>query len=212
MRHKSFGWGSIFLILLLLQAAIPPGLHAQDRASVVRGMVTNSGNQPVGGVSVIIRNTRNNFTLGTSSDSSGMFTFNRIPAGGPYSFIFSAIGFEKQVVSGYIIKTDATLSLMIKLKDSASSIDQVVVIGYGTQRKTDLTGSIATVSAKDFSGQAFSNTNMALQGKVPGVEFTSTSGEPGAKVQVRIRGMGTFGNSGPLYIVDGVQLSGTDIN
>ena len=212
MRFKFFRWGSVFLILLLLQAATPPGLHAQERASLVRGMVTNSGNQPVGGVSVIIRNTKNNFTLGTSSDSSGLFTFNRIPAGGPYSFIFSAIGFEKQVVSGYIIKTDATLSLMIKLKDSVSSIDQVVVIGYGTQRKTDLTGSIATVSSKDFSGQAFSNANIALQGKVPGVEFTSTSGEPGAKVQVRIRGMGTFGNSGPLYIVDGVQLSGTDIN
>jgi TonB-linked SusC/RagA family outer membrane protein len=200
---------ALFSVLSILASQ---GSHAQGRPSLVKGFVSNGSSQPVSGASVIIRNTRTNFTSGTSTDSSGTFTFTRIPSGGPYSFTFSAIGYEKQTLSGYNIKEDITLSLMIKMKDSASTIDQVVVIGYGTQKKRDLTGAVSTVSGKDFGGQAFSNTNIALQGKVPGVEFTSTSGEPGAKVQVRIRGMGTFGSSGPLYIIDGVPLNGVDIN
>ena len=212
MRIKLFKQGaeSYFLfVLLLFSGALA---HAQVQTSLVRGFVSDENNQPIAGASVVIRNTSTNFISGTSTDSAGVFTFSRIPAGGPYSFAFSAIGHEEQTLSGYMIKNDVTLSLMIKMKDSAALIDQVVVIGYGTQKKSDLTGAVATVSAKDFNGQAYSNTNQALQGKIPGVEFTSTSGEPGAKVQVRIRGMGTFGNSGPLYIIDGVPLSSADIN
>ena len=212
MRIKLFKQGaeSYFLfVLLLFSGALA---HAQVQTSLVRGFVSDENNQPIAGASVVIRNTSTNFISGTSTDSAGVFTFSRIPAGGPYSFAFSAIGHEEQTLSGYMIKNDVTLSLMIKMKDSAALIDQVVVIGYGTQKKSDLTGAVATVSAKDFNGQAYSNTNQALQGKIPGVEFTSTSGEPGAKVQVRIRGMGTFGNSGPLYIIDGVPLSSEYIN
>jgi len=202
----------VYALLPVLLLLCSTGTFAQVKTSVVKGFVSNNRNEPVGGVSVVIRNVANNFTAGTSTDSTGVFTFSRIPAGGPYSFAFSAIGFERQTLSGYMIKDEATVSLMIKLKDSAEMIDQVVVIGYGTQKKSDLTGAVATVSAKDFSGQPYANVNQALQGKVPGVEFTSTSGEPGAKVQVRIRGMGTFGNSGPLYVIDGVPFSGGDIN
>lgn len=198
--------------LLLLILGFSVRSEAQVQTSLVKGFVSDNHSQPIAGASVVIRNTNTNFISGTSTDSSGVFTFSHVPAGGPYSFAFSAIGYERQTLSGYMIKTDVTLSLMIKMKDSAETIDQVVVIGYGTQKKSDLTGAVSTVSAKDFSGQAYSNANQALQGKVPGVEFTTTSGEPGAKVQVRIRGMGTFGNSGPLYIIDGVPLAGADIN
>lgn len=212
MRFNCLKSTVAFYALLSLLLFCSPPLMAQVKTSVVKGFVSNNKSEPISGASVVIRNVSNNFTTGTSTDSTGMFTFSRIPAGGPYSFTFSAIGFERQTLSGYVIKDEATVSLMIKLKDSAEMIDQVVVIGYGTQKKSDLTGAVSTVSAKDFSGQAYSNVNQALQGKVPGVEFTSTSGEPGAKVQVRIRGMGTFGNSGPLYVIDGVPFSGGDIN
>ncbi|RYZ47677.1 MAG: SusC/RagA family TonB-linked outer membrane protein, partial [Sphingobacteriales bacterium] len=211
MRVDCLKARAMFCALLLL-LLISPGLYAQVKTGVVKGLISDNNNEPIAGASVVIRNTTNNFTTGTSTDSAGMFTFPRVPSGGPYSFTFSAIGFDRQTLSGYMIKDDATTSVMIKLKDSAETIDQVVVIGYGTQKKSDLTGAVSTVSAKDFSGQAYSNVNQALQGKVPGVEFTSTSGEPGAKVQVRIRGMGTFGNSGPLYVIDGVPFSGGDIN
>jgi len=205
--------GLKFFLLMLLQAMVVLQTHAQQKpAGIVKGVVTNTEGEPVNGASIVVRNVKNNFTSGISTDGSGQFMFNRIPPGGPYTITFSAVGFVEQAVSDYFLKEGVPVSLGIKLKDSASTIDPVVVIGYGTQRKTDLTGAIATVGAKDFAGQAYSNVNIALQGKVPGVEFTSTSGEPGAKVQVRIRGMGTFGSSGPLYIVDGVQLSSGDIN
>jgi TonB-linked SusC/RagA family outer membrane protein len=212
MRFERLKSRRAFYALSLLLLISSPGLYAQVKTGVVKGFVSSSKNEPISGASVVIKNVTNNFTLGTSTDNQGMFTFAKIPSGGPYSFTFSAIGFEKQTLSGYTIKDDATVSLMIKLKDSAETIDQVVVIGYGTQKKSDLTGAVATVSTKDLGGQSYSNVNQALQGKVPGVEFTSTSGEPGAKVQVRIRGMGTFGNSGPLYVIDGVPFSGGDIN
>src|SRR5690606_28674830 len=84
--------------------------------------------------------------------------------------------------------------------------------GYGTQKRSDLTGAITTVTPKEIEGQAFTNINQALQGRIAGAEITSTSGEPGGPVQVRIRGQGTFGNSGPLYVVDGVPMPGDNIN
>jgi TonB-dependent SusC/RagA subfamily outer membrane receptor len=96
--------------------------------------------------------------------------------------------------------------------EDAQSLGEVVLVGYGTQRKSDLTGAIASVSSEDVQGQPVANINEAVQGRIPGVEIISGSGEPGAPMQIRIRGMGTFGNTGPLYIVDGMPVSVNDVN
>src|SRR4051812_7262228 len=96
----------IFLLLILFAAEVP----AQTN-SIIKGKVQNSVNEPIPGVSVIIRNSKTNFTAGTSTDSTGDFTFSRVASGGPYSFTFSNVGYETQSLAGYNIKEGITLSL-----------------------------------------------------------------------------------------------------
>ena len=203
MRFNSLmSWACLALIFQIVSA--PEIVQAQAKNSLVKGLVQANDNGPIAGVSVILRNTKSNFTLGTSTDSIGNFSFERIPAGGPYSFTFSTVGFETQTLSGYTIKEDVTLSLMVKMKPTSASLDQVVVVGYGTQKRKDLTGSVTSVGTKDIKDLAVTRVDQALLGKVAGVQVKPVSGEPGASPQIRIRGIGSISaGAGPLYVVDG---------
>lgn len=194
---------TLFALMLLLFILNSVNLNAQS-SSVVKGVVQNNNNEPLSGVSVIIRNTKTNFTSGTSTDSSGSFTFSRITAGGPYSFTFSNVGYEDQTLSGYNIKENITLSVVVKLKSNMATLDQVVVVGYGTQKRKDLTGSVASVRSSDIKDLAVTRVEQALLGKVAGVQVKPVSGQPGAPPQIRIRGIGSISAGGdPLYVVDG---------
>lgn len=195
-----------YYIALMFLAFILHSSHvkAQGSTSLVKGMVQNNSNEPLPGVSVIIRNTKTNFTLGTSTDSSGVFTFSRVTPGGPYSFSFSTVGYESQTLSGYNIKNAATLSLAIKMAATAASLEQVVVVGYGTQKRKDLTGSVSSIDANQIKDLAVPRVDQALLGKLAGVQVTPVSGEPGASPQIRIRGIGSISaGAAPLYVVDG---------
>ena len=195
-------WACLALILQLIAA--PEIAQAQAKNSLIKGLVQSSDNDPLAGVSVILRNTKSNFTLGTSTDSAGNFSFDGIAAGGPYSFTFSTVGFETQTLSGYNIKEDITLSLLVKMKATSASLDQVVVVGYGTQKRKDLTGSVASVGTKEIKDLVVTRVDQALLGKVAGVQVKPVSGEPGASPQIRIRGIGSISaGAGPLYVVDG---------
>lgn len=99
-------WANIFTLTVLLIILNALNLHAQSSTNVVKGVVQNNNNEPLPGVSVVIRNLKTNFTSGTSTDSLGGFTFSRISSGGPYSFTFSTVGYESQTLSGYHIKED----------------------------------------------------------------------------------------------------------
>lgn len=179
-------------------------VNAQKTQSLVKGIVTDNNGAPLPGVSVIIKNTKTNFTAGTSTDTTGTFTFTRVSNGGPYSFTFSIVGYENQLLSGYNIKEDITLSPIIKMTSTAASLDQVVVVGYGTQKRKDLTGSVASVGNKEIKDLAVTRVDQALLGKVAGVQVKPVSGEPGASPQIRIRGIGSISaGAGPLYVVDG---------
>lgn len=195
------------LLLFLL-----PGirLHAQTKTTLVRGIVTSNKSEPLANVSVEVRNKKTNFTAGATTDSAGVFSFSRLPSGGPYSFSFTIVGYEPQVLSGYTVKEDATLALVVELKESAVSMDQVLVIGYGTQKKRDVTGSVSTIGPKDIGGRQTVQVSEALQGGIAGVSVTRSNGAPGAGSSILIRGITTIGNNAPLYIVDGVQVSNID--
>ncbi len=193
-----------FALMLLLFILNSVNLNAQFSTSLVKGVVQNNNNGPLSDVSVIIRNTKTNFTSGTSTDSSGNFTFSRITAGGPYSFTLSTVGYEDQTLSGYNIKENITLSLVVKMKSNMATLDQVVVVGYGTQKRKDLTGSVASVRSNDIKDLAVTRVDQALMGKVAGVQVKPVSGQPGAAPQIRIRGIGSISAGGdPLYVVDG---------
>jgi TonB-linked SusC/RagA family outer membrane protein len=203
MRLHFFKSSAFYYALIMLPLMSFCDLNAQV-SSTVKGLVTDNNGESLSGVSVIIRNTKNNFTSGTSTDSSGMFAFSRIPSGGPYSLTFSIIGHESQTLSGYNIQEGVTLSVVVKLSSLVSSLDQVVVVGYGTQQRKDVTGAVQSVNNSQIKDLGVTRIDQALSGKMAGVQVQSVSGEPGTAPNIRIRGVGSISAGGnPLYVVDG---------
>lgn len=143
-------------------------------------------------VSVQVKGT----TAGTATDVNGNYRIN-VPSNG--TLVFSYLGFQKAEVP---VINQTVLNVQMEL--SASQLEQVVIVGYGTQRKVDVTGAVSVVKGADISKQASTNVLSALQGKVAGVQI-SNSGSPGASPTIRVRGVGSvYGNVSPLYVVDGV--------
>jgi TonB-linked SusC/RagA family outer membrane protein len=161
--------------------------------NTVSGIVTsNTDGQPISGVSVTIKGT----TTGTITDINGKYS---IKASTDQEIEFSFIGFVKQTIS---VGSQTTLNVV--LSEDVAVINEIVVIGYGVQKKKLVTGATVQVSGDDLAKQSTTNALQAMQGKTPGVQITTQSGQPGEGIKVTIRGLGTIGNSGPLYIVDGV--------
>ena len=158
----------------------------------ITGKVTSSAGDAIQGVSVTVKGT----TIGTTTDNNGNFTLTVPPTG---TLVFSSIGFvthEQPITDSAVV--DVTLTASNKL------LDQVVVVGYGTQRRSDLTGAIGSVKGADISKQQVLTATQAIQGKVAGVQVIS-SGDPNSNPTVRIRGVGTtLGGASPLYVVDGI--------
>ncbi|RZK81804.1 MAG: TonB-dependent receptor [Pedobacter sp.] len=165
----------------------------------VKGTVTDGGDKTtIPSVSVVVKGTQN----GTRTDATGAYA---ITAPANATLVFTYVGYTTQEV-----QINSRTTINVELASSSQELEQVVVVGYGTQRKLDVTGSVATVKGEDISKQASVNPVGALQGKVAGVSITNP-GAPGASPQITIRGTGTiYGNSGPLYVVDGVWYD--DIN
>ena len=161
----------------------------------VRGKVTSEDNTPLAGVSVVARGSE-----GTTTDAEGAFILT-VTKGAVVTF--SYVGYEdKQVTAG---NESGTMNL--QLLSRSGSLSDVVVVGYGTQRKKDLTSAISSVSGRKLENRPVQNTESLLQGQVAGLTVTSDGGEPGSNGKIRIRGVGTFGNNNPLYVVDGVPVN-----
>jgi TonB-linked SusC/RagA family outer membrane protein len=168
----------------------------------ISGKVTNGQNQAVIGATVQVKGT----TDATQTNSEGIFSI-RIP-GGKSVLLVTFVGLEPQEVP--VDDTKSTVN--INLKDAVSTLTDVVVTGYTSQAKKDITGSVAVVNVKELVANPGSNIQSLLQGKAAGVTV-GTSGIPGAGANVRIHGYSTFGNNEPLYVVDGARVSAiTELN
>lgn len=180
----------LLFILILALGIIPAAMAQQVRVS---GQVKNASNgETLPGVTVVVKGTNS----GTSTDIEGRFSIE-VPS--TAALIFSFVGMETQE-----IPVQGRTTINVSLNSSASMLDEVVVVGYGSAKRMDLTGSITTVKAKDLAYQAVANPAQALQGKVAGVQVTN-SGSPGSSPVIRIRGLGTVSSSSsPLYVVDGI--------
>ncbi|MDN3549957.1 SusC/RagA family TonB-linked outer membrane protein [Mucilaginibacter aquaedulcis] len=161
----------------------------------ISGKVTGSSdNLPLPSVSVRVKGT----TAGTQTDASGNYILNLTNANA--TLVFSYTGFATQEVN-----VGGRTIINVQLKETQSALNEVVVIGYGTARKSDLTGSVATVKAEQLLDKPVPNLSQALQGKVAGVDVSVNSNAPGAAAKVRIRGIGSVNsNVDPIYVVDGV--------
>ena len=187
------------LLLLAFILMVPIGVFAQN--ITVKGNVTDSEGEPIIGATVMEKGKSQN---GVITDLDGNFTLN--VSGKGKKIVITYIGMKTEEVDAVTGKT-----LKIVLKDDSQTLDEVVVVGYGTMKKSDLTGSVASVAAKDIEGYQTSSVAGALGGQIAGVQITSTDGTPGAGFNISIRGVGTLtGDASPLYIVDGFEVSDID--
>lgn len=158
------------------------------------GVVVDGHGDPIIGASVVQKGT----TTGTVTDLDGNF---KVSADAGSTLVISYIGYKTKEVKG-------GSNLHVSLVDNAENLNEVVVIGYGTQKKSVVTAAIAKVSAEDLAGTAPVRMDNALKGLAAGVQVTSSSGQPGAAARIRIRGTGTINTSDPVYVVDGLPIEG----
>ena len=178
---------ALVLILVFMALLMIPLLAHAD---VANGVVIEAGtDEPIIGASILEQGTTN----GTITDFDGNFTLNVAPGA---TLVVSYVGYKSQTLP-------AGTNLRIQLAEDSEVLEEVVVTGYTTQRKADLTGAVSAVSAKDLEKQQENNPMKALQGKVPGMNITA-DGSPSGAAMVRIRGIGTLNDNDPLYIIDGV--------
>lgn len=170
----------------------------QQQTKNVTGKVVDGNGEPVIGANVVVKGTTN----GTITDLDGNFS---VEADSKAVLNVSYIGYlSKEVVVGN------QNVLNIVLLEDTKTLDEVVVIGYGTQKKADLTGSVANVSTEKLNTQSNATIGQALQGKIAGVDIVSQGGAPGGSTRIMVRGIGTLNNASPLYIVDGMYMTGID--
>lgn len=188
-----------FLILTMMSAN---SVFAEFKINVspnvkgaVNGLVTDEAGKPLPGVTIQVKG----LMEGTASDPDGKFS---LEVGDGAILVFSFIGYTKLEVP-----VNGRVSLTVQMQPESKALDEVIVVGYGTQRKSDLTGSISSVSVKDLAKATPINTTEALQGRAAGVMVSTNSGSPGSEGTIRIRGIGTVNNNDPLYIVDGMFVS-----
>ena len=181
-------------LLLLLSAVLLSAMQVVSAQTLtVSGTVTSEDDGlPLPGVSVVVQGT----TQGTSTDLDGRYSIS-VRQG--QTLLFTSIGFVDQT---FTVSEGGTINVV--LKTDAVMLDEVVAIGYGVMKKSDLTGSVSSVKADQLQKTPAANLDQALQGLAAGVTVNSSTGQPGAAAEVRIRGIGTVNNSAPIYVVDGV--------
>ena len=191
---KSISARGLFTLLALI---ISISLHAQN--ATVKGVIVDETDTPLIGATVQVKGT----ATGSITDFDGNYT---IKANKGAVITFSYIGYKTQE-----IKFTGQSPLNVKMIPDNQTLDEVVVVGYGTMKRSDLTGSVASIAAKDVEGFKTSSVAGALGGQIAGVQITSTDGTPGAGFSINIRGVGTVnGDSSPLYIVDGFEVGDID--
>ena len=195
----------LFLLTMSVEAAYPETGESTLKVSVVqqgttcKGVVKDAAGETIIGASVVAKGTTN----GTITGINGDFSLNNVKTGD--IIVVSFVGYQTQEIKF------TGQSLNIILKDNTQTLDEVVVVAFGTQKKVNVTGAVSMVKAEAIENRPITNVTTGLQGLLPGVSIVSSSGQPGAVPSINIRGTGTINSStAPLILIDGV--AGGDIN
>lgn len=181
--------------------AFPAAYQRPAANGPVSGRVVNDRGESLPGVTVLVRGT----TVGTATNVDGGYLLENVPDNA--TLIFSFVGYTSQEVP-----LNGRTTVDIRLQEDIQKLSEVVVVGYGTQKRTDVTGSVASISGAEIKSLPVTNVQEALQGRMAGVEVVKSSGAPDATASILIRGVSSLNNAPPLYIIDGVRQSGDNIN
>lgn len=193
MKKKSKFFLAVFV--LILQSCFVFSQEIQ-----INGYVTDQNGQPLPGVTVLIKGTN----AGTITDFNGEFTLNG--ENNMKTLVFSYIGMATKEVA-----INGRTQFSVQMEEDFTGLDEVVIVGYGTQKRSDVTGAVASVKGEQLAKQGTVNATQALQGQVSGVTVVNTSGSPGAGSSILIRGQGSYGSdTDPLFVVDGAITNGID--
>ena len=185
--------------IILMLCALFGGLDTYAQNRTINGKVVDPAGQPVVGAAVMVVG---NSRIGTATDLNGAFTLN-VPAGA--TLVVESIGYKTQT---FAVGNQSNFNIV--LEEDAELLDETVVIGYGVQKKSDVTGAIASVKESDLENRTATDVAQALQGKAAGVQIVNASGAPGAASSIQIRGYSSNSKTSPLMIVDGLKV--TDIS
>ena len=196
---KSTGLKFISFLMIILLGLSPSLSWGQGSGKTVKGtLIDATTKEALVGANVLIKGT----TKGATADANGQYSIN--VSDDKAVLVFRFLGYDSQEI---VVGGRSTID--VSLQSNASSLEQVVVVGYGTQKKTDVTGSVKSVSSEAFNKGIINSPEQLLQGKVAGVNVTSATGEPGGSQGITIRGPGSIRvGSGPLYVIDGLPLDG----
>lgn len=198
IKTKSMKKNKLVRVAIIMLPMLLLSFWTYAQSIRVKGMVTDEGRNPMAGVNVIIKGT----TIGIVTDANGRY---QIDTDSKSTLSFSFIGYTAQDI---LVANRKEIN--IKLLPDNLQVDEVVVVGYGTQRKEAVTGSVASMKGDELSEVASTNITRALQGRVSGVELSQTSSKPGASMQIRIRGTRSLNASNdPLVVLDGIPFGGT---
>jgi TonB-linked SusC/RagA family outer membrane protein len=173
--------------------------HSHAQQKVTGTVISSEDQQPVIGAAVTIKGT----TLGVVTDFDGKYSIDVTSADAILIYSFLGMSTVEESIAG-------RSNINVTMSETASLIDEVVVVGYGTQKRSEISGAVSTITSDEISATPILRVEQALQGRTAGVIVTQNSGSPGSPLSVRIRGTGTINNSDPLYIVDGVPVDGLD--
>ncbi|WP_143310002.1 SusC/RagA family TonB-linked outer membrane protein [Chitinophaga vietnamensis] len=195
-------------ILLLLLFAVHSLAQEAVKPVLVKGSVMSEGGEPLIGVSVTVRQHNGKEKYNATTNEQGVFQLLGLKAGAEYDFTFTFIGYENNTINGFRVKEGEGNLLLVRMKEASRGLNELVVVGYGTRTKKELTGAVASVRSTDLRQQAVTSFDQALAGKMAGIQVMQTNGAPGGNVSIRVRGVGSIsaGNN-PLFVIDGIPVT-----
>ncbi len=196
--------GYLAAILLLLMMNVD--VSAQQNAGGLKGVVKNEKGEALPGVTISIQNPDSSITATAVTSPTGAYTLGNLQAGNTYTFLFSYIGFENHVVRDFTYRGNDVIDVTMKLSSTSDALNEVVVVGYGTQKKINLTGAVDQVSGDVLDNRAVPNLSQGLQGIIPNLNIRLGDGKPTQAPSYNIRGNTSIGQGGSaLVLIDGVE-------
>jgi len=180
-------------------------LSAQQATAEITGTVVNEKKEVLPDVTVRIDHAGSGSTTGTTTNAKGVFIVHGLTAGTAYSLTFTHIGYASKTIRGFAVRENEKNSLLVQMKEASTSLDEFVIVGYGSQKKVDLTGAVTQVNGEVLADRPMPNISRGLQGVIPNLNITMTDGKPIRSPSYNVRGVTSINGGSALVLIDGVS-------